>query len=69
MGQARRELSEQQQTAPEEPETIVRQAVNRERQQSRGPLDDLTEHHNGLPGYDEHLARKWTELDAKAAGA
>ena len=53
---------------PEEPETIVQQAVNRERQQARGSLDDLTENHKGLPSYDEHLARKWAELEAKAAG-
>ena len=53
---------------PEEPETIVRLAVNRERQQARDPLDDLTEDHKGLPAYDEHLARKWDELEAKAAG-
>jgi hypothetical protein len=52
---------------PEEPESIVRQAVNRERQQARGPLEDLTENHKGLPGYDDHLARKWAELEAKAA--
>jgi hypothetical protein len=53
---------------PEEPETIVRLAVNRERQQARDPLDDLAENHKGLPGYDKHLARKWAELEAKAAG-
>ena len=53
---------------PEEPETIVRQAVDRERQQARGLLDDLAEDHKGLPGYEEHLARKWTELEAKAGG-
>jgi hypothetical protein len=53
---------------PEEPESIVRQAVNRERQQARGPLEDLTENHKGLPGYEDHLARKWAELEAKAAG-
>jgi hypothetical protein len=53
---------------PEEPETIVRLAVNRERQEARGPLDTLTEKHKGLPEYDEHLARKWDELEAKAAG-
>jgi len=53
---------------PEEPETIVRLAVNRERQQARGPLDDLAEDHKGLPAYDEHVARKWAELEAKAAG-
>jgi hypothetical protein len=53
---------------PAEPETIVRQAVNRERQQARGLIDDLAEKHKGLPGHDEHLARKWAELDAKAAG-
>jgi hypothetical protein len=52
---------------PGDPETIVRQAVNRERQQARGPLDDLTENHKGLPGYEDHLARKWTELEARAA--
>jgi hypothetical protein len=53
---------------PEEPETIVQEAVNRERQQARGPLDDQIEDHKGLPGYDKHLARKWAELEAKAAG-
>jgi hypothetical protein len=53
---------------PEEPESIVRLAVNRKRQQARGPLDDLAEDHKGLPGYDEHLARKLAELEAKAAG-
>jgi hypothetical protein len=53
---------------PEEPETIVRRAVNRERHEARGPLDDLAENHKGLPGYDDHLARKWAELEAKAAG-
>ena len=46
----------------------MRLAVNRERQEARGPLDDLTENHKGLPSYDEHLARKWVELEAKAAG-
>jgi hypothetical protein len=53
---------------PEEPETIVRLAVNRERQQARSPLDDMAENHKCLPGYDEHLARKWDELETKAAG-
>jgi hypothetical protein len=53
---------------PEEPETIVRQAVNWERQQARDPLDDRMESHKGLPGYDQHLAQKWAELEAKAAG-
>jgi hypothetical protein len=53
---------------PEEPETVVRLAVNRERQQARGPLDDLAEDHKGLPGYEEHLARKWDELEARASG-
>jgi hypothetical protein len=53
---------------PEQPETIVRLAVNRERQQARGPLDDFAEDRKGLPSYDEHLARKWAELEAKAAG-
>jgi hypothetical protein len=52
---------------PADPETIVRQAVNQERQQARGPLDDLTEGHKGLPDFDEHLARKWAELEARAA--
>src|SRR5262245_35840487 len=51
---------------PQEPETIVEQAVNRERQQARSPLDNLTENHKGLPGYEEHLARKWAELEARA---
>jgi hypothetical protein len=50
-----------------DPETLVRQTVDRERQQARGPLDDLTENHKGLPGYEEHLARKWAELEARAA--
>jgi hypothetical protein len=53
---------------PEEPDTIVRLAVNRERQQARGPLDDLAENHKGLPDYEEHLARKWDELEARAGG-
>jgi hypothetical protein len=53
---------------PEDPERIVRLAVNRDRQQARGPLDDLTDGHKGLPGYDEHLARKWPELEARALG-
>lgn len=52
---------------PADPETIVRQAVNRERQQARGPLDGLTESYKGLPGYEDHLARKWAELEARAA--
>jgi hypothetical protein len=52
---------------PGDPETIVRQAVNRERQQARGPLADLAENHKSLPGYEEHLARKWAELEARAA--
>jgi hypothetical protein len=52
---------------PADPETIVSQAVNRERQQARGPLDDLAEDHKGLPGYEEHLARKWAELEDRAA--
>lgn len=51
-----------------DPETIVRQAVNQERQQARGPLDDMTENHKGLPDFDTHLARKWAELEARAAG-
>jgi hypothetical protein len=50
-----------------DPETIVRKAVNRERQQARGPLDDMAENHKGLPGYEEHVARKWAELEARAA--
>jgi hypothetical protein len=53
---------------PEEPEAVVRLAVNRERQAARGPLDDLSERHKGLPGYEEHLAQKWAELEKKAAG-
>jgi hypothetical protein len=52
---------------PADPETIVRQAVNRERQQARGPFDDLAENHKGLPSYEEHLARKWAELEIRAA--
>src|SRR5262249_3277585 len=52
---------------PGDPETIVRQAVNRERQQARGPLEDMVEDRKGLPGYEEHLARKWAELEARAA--
>jgi hypothetical protein len=52
---------------PADPETIVRQAVNRERQQARGPLEDMVEDSKGLPGYEEHLARKWAELEARAA--
>jgi hypothetical protein len=35
---------------PADPETIVRQAVNRERQQVRGPLEDMVEDGKGLPG-------------------
>jgi hypothetical protein len=54
---------------PEDPETIVRLSVNRERQQARGALDYFAEEHKGLPAYDDHLARKWAELEAKAAGA
>jgi hypothetical protein len=50
-----------------DPETIVHQAVNRERQQARGPLDDLAEDHKGLPKYEDHLAQKWAELEARAA--
>jgi hypothetical protein len=50
-----------------DPETIVRQAVKRERQQARGPLDDLAEDHKGLPKYEDHLAQKWAELEARAA--
>lgn len=50
-----------------DPETIVRRAVNQERQQARGPLDDLAENHKGLPGYQEHLARKWAELESRVA--
>jgi len=53
---------------PEDPETIVRLAVNRERQQARGPFDDLTDGQKGLPRYDEHLAQKWAELESKANG-
>jgi hypothetical protein len=53
---------------PEEPETIVRLAVNRERQQARGPLDDFAEDRKGLPAYDDHLAKKWAELESKALG-
>ena len=52
---------------PADPETIVRQAVNRERQQARGPLEDMVEDRKGLPGYEEHLAWKWAELEVRAA--
>ena len=52
---------------PADPETIVCQAVNLERQQARGPLDDLVEDRKGLPCYEDHLARKWAELEARAA--
>ena len=52
---------------PADPETIVRQAVNRERQQARGPLEEMVEDRKGLPDYEEHLARKWAELEARAA--
>jgi hypothetical protein len=37
-------------------------------EQARGPLDDFADGHKGLPSYDEHLAGKWAELEAKAAG-
>jgi hypothetical protein len=53
---------------PEEPETIVRHDVNRERQQARGVLEDFAESDRGLPAYEVHLARKWAELEANAAG-
>ena len=52
---------------PGDPETIVRQAVNRERQQARGPLEEMVEDRKGLPDYEEHLAQKWAELEARAA--
>jgi hypothetical protein len=52
---------------PTDPETIVRQAVNQERQHARSPLDDWAEDNKGLPGYEEHLARKWAELETRAA--
>jgi hypothetical protein len=52
---------------PADPDTIVRQAVNWERQQARGPFDDLAENNKGLPGYEEHLARKWAELEDRIA--
>ena len=53
---------------PADPDTIVRQAVDRERKQARGPLDVLAEHNKGLPGYEEHLAQKWADLEVKALG-
>src|SRR5262245_34660277 len=53
---------------PADPETIVRLVVNRERQQARGSLDNFAEQDKGLPDYEEHLAQKWAELEAKAAG-
>jgi hypothetical protein len=34
----------------------------------RSLRDTAPEDHKGLPGCDEHLARKWAELEAKAAG-
>jgi hypothetical protein len=52
---------------PADPETIVRQAVNGERELARSPLDDVVDGHKGLPGYEAHLARKWAELEARAA--
>jgi hypothetical protein len=52
---------------PSDAETIVRRAVDHERSQARGPLDFLTESDKGLPSYDDHVARKWAELESKAA--
>src|SRR5262249_40023425 len=50
-----------------EPETIVRQVVNCERQKARSPLLDMAEGHSGLPDFNEHLDQKWAELEARAA--
>lgn len=50
-----------------DPETIVRQAVNQERQQARGPFDDLADNQKGLPDFEDHMARKWAELETRAA--
>jgi hypothetical protein len=52
---------------PADPDTIVREAVNREREQARDSFDDILEDIEDLPDYEEHLSRKWTELEAMAA--
>ena len=52
---------------PADPETIVRQVVDRERRQASDQLDDLLEEYNDLPSYEEHLTQKWAELEARAA--
>jgi hypothetical protein len=52
---------------PADAETIVRRAVDQERNQARGPLDFLSESDKGLPSYDDHVAGKWAELECKAA--
>jgi hypothetical protein len=52
---------------PADPEIIVRRIVNEERQQARGALDFLAEQDKGLAIYEEHMAQKWAELEAKAA--
>jgi hypothetical protein len=45
---------------------IVRRQVEAERKAARNPLDDVLEGH-GLPPFDDHMARKWDDLEALAA--
>src|SRR5262249_33739036 len=48
-------------------EEIVRQLVERRRENARGPLDDLTDGHKDLPPFERHVADAWKELEALAS--
>jgi hypothetical protein len=51
---------------PTDPEDIVRQVVWGCRQQTRGPLDDLSDHGKGLPPFERQMEETWRELEALA---
>jgi hypothetical protein len=48
--------------------SIVRKAVEADRTNARDTLEDMWEEDDGLPPLDEHMARKWDELDSLANG-